>query len=213
MNDNRNYRYDINSVSNREEYCSIMDWIPKGSKVIDLGCGDGSLLLLLQEKGITGTGIEISKSGVVAARKKRLKVRQGRIDEKLDYRDKQFDYAICNMTLQMVMRPERLLLEMSRIAHKQIVSFPNFAYFLNRLDLLFNGRMPKYMIPGYKWYSTGHIHQLSVGDFLNYCRTNSIKIIDKKYIFPKKIFGFRIPAIIQNTYPNLFSYTAIFLTE
>lgn len=210
MNDNRNYKFPKNSISDREEYGVILDWIPKGSRVIDLGSGDGSLLKLLKEKGINGEGIEISKSGVRVSKDRGLKVKQGQIDVNLDYKDNQFDYAICNVTLQMVSYPEVLIKEMKRISKKQIISFPNFAFILNRLDMLINGRMPKFSLFGYSWYSTGHIHQLSLKDFKIFCRDENIKIIKQHHIIP----GFPlVPKKLLQKLPNLFSITSIFLTE
>lgn len=209
MNDNRNYKYNFDARSNRSEYQIITKWIPKNSRVIDLGCGDGSLLLLFKKKGIAGEGIDISESAVKATRKKGIKATCSRIDIPLKYKNKEFDYAICNVTLQMVMYPEILLLEMKRIAHRQIISFPNFAFFLNRLDMLVIGRMPKIMIPGYQWYSTGHIHQLSIRDFVDFCKENKIKILSQNHIFPDRFLF--IPRKVFSFFPNLFAYTAIFL--
>lgn len=211
MNDNRNYNYDILSVSHREEFSIIFHLIPAFSRVIDLGCGDGTLLSILKGKNIHGEGIDSSYSGVEAARKKGIKAKQGRIDSSLAYKDNQFDYAICNVTLQMVMYPEILIKEMCRIARFQIISFPNFAFILNRLDLLINGRMPRVMIPGYKWFSTGHIHQFSLADFKDFCNMNNIHIVKAHYIFPKRIFF--VPHIIFRPFPNMFASTAIFLTK
>lgn len=211
MNDNRNYKFPKNSVSDREEYAIISSWIKRGSKVIDLGCGDGSLLKLLrQEKSIKGEGVEISPSAIRSATNKGLKVKQSRIDGPLDYKDNQFDYAICSVTLQMVTYPEVLIKEMKRISKKQIISFPNFAFILNRLDLLINGRMPRFCLFGYDWYSTGHFHQLSLRDFKTLCKDEGIKITEQYHLVPK-IFSFR-PKILQ-IFPNLFSITSVFLTK
>lgn len=193
------------------EYPIIVDWIPKSSKVIDLGCGDGTLLSLLGEKEVRGEGVDISITGIEAAKKKNLKVMQGRIDVPLKYEDKSFDFAICSVTLQMVMYPEILISEMKRIADRQIISFPNFAFILNRLELLLRGRMPKFMISGYNWYSTGHIHQLSVLDFQDFAQIHDLEIIKNKYFLPKPI-----PNLLKNglkLFPNLFATTALFLTK
>lgn len=210
MNDNRNYTYDVNSNIYRREYAIIAKWLPTGSRVIDLGCGEGSLLSFLRKKNISGVGVDVSSSGIQAAKKKNLKAYTARIDIPLKFKDNEFDFAICNVTLQMVMYPEILLLEMRRIANRQIISFPNFAFLLNRMDLLFNGRMPRVMIPGYKWYSTGHIHQLSLADFIKYCEDNKLKILDQYHIYPKQLYIF--PRIIFDIFPNIFATTGLFLT-
>ena len=211
MNDNRSYKFSINSISQRDEYPLIKQWIKSRSKAIDLGCGDGSLLAELKSKGVQVEGVEISESGVKSSMKKGLRVKQGRIDTKLEYPDKSFDYSICNVTIQMVMYPEILLSEMVRISRKQILTFPNFAFILNRTDLLFNGRMPQVMIPGYKWYSTGHIHQLSINDFKSLCEEKQYKIIDEKHIFPKQLYF--IKEGVMKPFPNLFASTGVFLLE
>lgn len=207
MNDNRNYNYSLNSVSKRDEYNIIIDWIREGTNVLDLGCGDGSLLKLLEEKGITGEGIDLSASAVRTARRKGLKAQKSRIDGLLPYEDKHFDYSICNVTLQMVMYPEITIKEMQRVSNRQIISFPNFAFILNRFDLLINGRMPKVMIPGYEWYSTGHIHQLSIADFEDFCMEHRMKILDRNHLYPV----FVLPRFLLKQFPNIFALTAIYL--
>jgi methionine biosynthesis protein MetW len=165
-NDNRNYDYSSAPEEFRTEYNLILDFVESGSSVIDLGCGNGSLLSLLQKnRACTGTGIELSASGVAACLTKGLNVIQGRIDEPLQFADKAFDYAICNVTIQMVNYPEILLSEMKRVAKKLIISFPNFGFYKNRIDFCVHGRMPRPMLFGYSWYATGHIHQLSIKDF------------------------------------------------
>ncbi|OGY86968.1 MAG: hypothetical protein A3G01_01640 [Candidatus Kerfeldbacteria bacterium RIFCSPLOWO2_12_FULL_43_9] len=133
----------------------------------------------------------------------------------LPYKDKEFDYALCNVTIQMVMYPEVLLQEMKRIAKYQILSFPNFAFLPNRLDLLIRGRMPHFMIPSYKWYSTGHIHQLSINDFSDLCKELNLKILDSKHIRPDvlRLHIFQVPHFILRRFPNVFVSTAIFLTK
>lgn len=208
-NDNRNYDYSSTPVEEREEYKLICEMVEPNSKVIDLGCGNGSLLeKLIKEKNVTGEGIEIVPSGVEACKKKGLKVIQGRIDEKLPFDENSFDYSICNVTIQMVMYPEVLLSEMKRISKHQIVSFPNFAYYKNRLDLLFKGRMPKPMLFGYKWYNTGHIHQLSVKDFYQLIEDiGGIRMLKKQYVLDLN----PIKRIIANFCPNLFVSVIIFL--
>lgn len=211
MNDNRNYVYSTDAVSVREEFKQIIKWVKSGSSVIDLGSGDGTLLLLLKEKRDIkiADGIEIVKSGVITSRKKGLNVWQGRIDVPLNkIKDKSYDYAICNVTLQMVMYPEVLLNEMGRIAKKQIVSFPNFAFLPNRIELLIKGRMPEIMLFGYKWYSTGQIHQLSVNDFEKFCKDNQFNILNRFHFMPKIL---RLPQSIIQLFPNFWSITSVYL--
>ncbi len=211
LNDNRNYSYAHAPDSERKEFSSIAELVAPGSSVIDLGCGNGTLLKKLkEEKNVRGTGIELSQSGVRICRQKKLKVIQGRIDRRLPFRDNQFDYAICSVTLQMVMYPEVLLREMKRIARNQIISFPNFGFYTNRLDLLLRGRMPRPMLFGYRWYSTGHIHQLSVNDFQDLVHEVGGLTIVKRVLQ-------RSPNPLKNwflrAFPNLFQVLVIYLLK
>lgn len=210
-NDNRNYNYSNVFSEEREEYKLICELVEPNSKVIDLGCGNGSLIeKLIKEKNITCEGIELSESGVEVCKAKGLKVLKGKIDEKLPFADNSFDYSICNVTIQMVMYPEILLSEMKRISKYQIISFPNFAYYKNRFDLLFKGRMPKPMLFGYKWYSTGHIHQLSIKDFYELVNdVGGLKILKVKAL------GSRNPLkdFLLKYFTNVFQILNIFLLE
>lgn len=208
VNDNRDYQYD-DEYYNRHEFPVIKNWIPENSKIIDLGCGNGALMSYLKKSNIEVEGIEIAKSGVEACLKNSLKATEGVIDEKATYEsygDNQFDYSICNVTIQMVKYPEILISEMKRVSKYQIISFPNFAYLENRLDLLFNGVMPRKMLYKYKWYNTGHIHQLSLRDFKNFCRENKLQIIKRQDF---GCFSF----ISRWFWPNLFSKESIFLCK
>ena len=139
------------------------------------------------------------------SRAKGLSVHQGRIDEALPWPDRSFDYALCNVTLQMVMYPEKLLSEMARVASRQIVCFPNFANLRNRLELLLMGRMPRAMLFGYSWWDTGHIHQLSVRDFEEYLPRVGLRIRRRAF------FG-RLAAAASFA-PNLFATLAAFELE
>jgi methionine biosynthesis protein MetW len=206
MNDNRNYAWD-DKLSQRPEYPIIAEWIDDGARVIDLGCGNGSLLLMLKErKHISACGIELAESGVEVCRARGLSVRQGRIDVPLDdFTDDAFDVAVCNVTLQMVMYPEVTWREMKRIARRQIISFPNFAFALNRIDLLLNGRMPRWGMFGYTWYNTGHIHQFSVRDFRETARALGMNIRASRYLSKA--------GALANIAPNLFAQTAVFFLE
>ena len=215
MNDNRNYDYTDWKFNVRDEYQVIADWITPKAKVIDLACGNGSLMKLLQEQRQADCeGLELAPTGVDNCLRHGLKARVAAIDldsSYADYPDQQFDYAVCNVTVQMVSFLEVLLTQMKRIAKRQIISFPNFAYITNRFDLLFHGRMAKPMIFGYDWYSTGHIHQLSVADFRAYCRDRGMNVTRQHHLGPALGKG-RWP-IIPQVWPNMFSIVAIFECE
>lgn len=205
MRDNRSYVWGKDEVSRRPEYSVIEGWVAPRSRVIDLGCGDGTLLRRLKDtRDIEERGIELAPSGVEACLAKQLSVTQGAIDVPLtDIADDSFDYAVCNVTLQMVTRPEVLLQEMRRIAARQIVSFPNFAYGPNRLELLLRGRMPRRLLFGYRWYDTGHVHQLSIADFLETCHDLGLVVQQAHFLGPG--------GGLVRVAPNLLAWEAIYL--
>ncbi len=207
--DNRNYSYSSLESEEREEYRYVIEFIKPNSKVIDLGCGNGSLMKkLIDEKNAEVYGIDISESAVEICRKKGLKADKGEIDKPLKVDSDSFDFSICNVTMQMVMYPEVLLKEMKRISKNQVISFPNFAFYKNRIDLFFNGRMPKPMLPNHTWYNTGHIHQFSIKDFFELVNfAGGLKIIERKDISSKNV----IKSFLTKNIPNLFSGLPIFL--
>lgn len=209
MNDNRNYDYSSWGFGNRKEYAVVEEWIPQGASVIDLACGNGAMMKLLREKkAVEIEGLDIAPTGVDFCLKHGLNARVAPIDQAASYagyRDGQFDFAVCNVTVQMVMYPEVLLAQMRRISRRQIVSFPNFAHWSNRLDLLFRGRMPRPMIFGYDWYSTGHIHHLSVADFRGYCAAHGMRITREEHMDRWQWLARRCP--------NLVSTVGVFLCE
>jgi len=211
FNDNRNYNYSGFETAEREEYEVITEWITPNSSVIDLACGNGALLeKLREEKNIFGKGVELSDSGIEICKSKKFDVIKGSIDQKLPFSENEFDYAVCNVTLQMVMYPEVLLAEMKRIARYQIVSFPNFAYYKNRIDFVFNGKMPRPMLFGYHWYSTGHIHQLSIDDFYELVTNVGGLKISSQLFLPSKI---KWKNFLMRVFPNWFQHIPIFLLE
>lgn len=210
INDNRHYDFSHEDFYFRKEFPIISGWIKNNSKVIDLGCGNGSLMKYLKDKNdVTIEGVEISQSGVDFCLKNNLVAKIGEIDKVetySEYKDNEFDYAICNVTLQMLMYPEVALKEMARISKYQVISFPNFAYIENRLEMLLKGVMPKKMLYGYTWYSTGHIHQLSVKDFKELCGKNNLIINKEEYL---GFFSF----IAKFCFKNLLSRVGIYLCQ
>jgi methionine biosynthesis protein MetW len=208
VNDNRNYTFPNDSNDERSEFQIIMDMIPFKSTIIDLGCGNGVLLeKLINAKSVIGTGIELSPNGVNICKNKGLNVIQGRIDEKLNFPDDAFDYSICNVTIHMVGYPEILLSEMKRISKYQIITFPNFGFYKNRIEFLLKGGMPQHSLFGYKWYNTGHIHQCSINDFKSLIDETGLKILNQKHIDPSNSFK----NWMMGMFPNLFQPVPIFL--
>ncbi|VVB95992.1 Ubiquinone/menaquinone biosynthesis C-methyltransferase UbiE [uncultured archaeon] len=204
------YVYSLDSSGIRPEYKYIVDWIEKGSKVLDLGCGNGSLgSLLIKQKNCEVHGIETSKSGVESALNKGVHATIGDIDEGLDFSDSSFDYVVINVTLQMVYRPGFVLSEALRVGKKVIVSFPNFAHWAARLELLLLGRMPRKPLYGYRWHNTKHIHLFSYKDFCGYLEELGVKITKKVF------FGWdsEHESSLAGIFPNIFSMEAILMVE
>jgi methionine biosynthesis protein MetW len=217
LNDNRKYFFKKGSHTTRAEFPVIEEVVGQNKEIIDLGCGDGSLMQILAKNKNECQGVEVSESGVEVCKGKGLKVVQGRIDTRLPYKDKKFDIAVCNVTIHMTTYPEVLFEEMLRISKNQIITFPNFAFVLNRLHLMFLGIFPRWSLFGYKWYSTGHIHQLSIKDFEQFCKERNVKIVGRHHLFPKPIRNSlqKLPIIglLLNRSANLLATMAIFETK
>ncbi|KAI93388.1 methionine biosynthesis protein, partial [Rhodomicrobium udaipurense JA643] len=149
----------------------IAGMVEDGARVLDVGCGTGQLLKLLEEKkNVDGRGIELSQSGVNFCVAKGLSVIQGDADHDLvNYPDLAFDYAILSQTLQATTRPKEVLQELLRIARHVIVSFPNFGHWRIRTQILFNGRMPVTWNLPEAWYETPNIHFCTIADFRELC--------------------------------------------
>ncbi len=160
------------------DYDRIVTLVEPGSSVLDLGCGNGDLLMRLQrERRVRGQGVEIDQNAVIECIRKGLSVFQGNIDQGLaDYADASYDYVILNQTLQVIRRPAFVIEEMLRVGRKGIVSFPNFGNWLVRAKLLVGGRMPRTKKLPFHWYDTPNIHLLTIGDFLVFCRRHGIEI-------------------------------------
>jgi methionine biosynthesis protein MetW len=162
------------------EFKVIAENISEGARVLDLGCGDGELLSVLRDaKNITGLGFDLDLSNVVDVINKGHNVFQGDLDEGLtSLPDGSYDYAILSSTLQQVRKPRFVLKEIVRVAREGIVTFPNFAYWRNRVALGFKGRMPTSEALPYEWYDTPNIHLTTRKDFIELCRKEGIEITD-----------------------------------
>ena len=154
-------------MSLRPDLAIIAANVAPGSRVLDVGCGDGALMAALRdERGCDARGLELDASDVSTAMAKGLSVIQGDADTDLaDYPEASFDYAILSQTLQTTMRPDHVLDQLLRIGRRAFVSFPNFAHWRVRASLLWGGRMPVTRLLPLKWYETPNIHHVTVDDF------------------------------------------------
>ncbi len=162
----------------RPDLAIIAGHVARGSKVLDVGCGDGELMAELRtHRQVDARGIEIDARNVSAAVARGLSVVQGDADTDLaNYPDHAFDYAILSQTLQTARAPDRVLEELLRIGRRAFVSFPNFAYWRVRWSLMWRGRMPVTAALPVSWYETENIHQLTVDDFRAFIAERGISV-------------------------------------
>ena len=175
----------------RKDLEIIVELIKPNEKILDVGCGEGTLLeYLLKNKSVDCRGIEINQKGVNKCVEKGLSVIQGdaNIDLK-DYPDDFFSSVILSQTIHAMIDPENVIKNLIRISKRAIISFPNFGYWKIRKDLLTEGRMPKNKILPYDWYNSPNIHLCTIKDFEKFCEIQQVKILDKIFINSKmKLF-------------------------
>ena len=191
--------------NHRSDLYKIMDLIPKKARILDLGCGDGTLLnLLIEQKNIKGTGIEYSQNKIIECVKKGVPVVHGNLNDGLDeFQDNTFDFVILSRTLQSVNRPDQLLSAMARIGKKVIISFINMGFFKSRCQLMFSGKMPITKTLPYTWYNTPNTHLATIKDFQYLCSELNLYIVNKIPLGNK----INLPARL---WPNMFSSTCVF---
>jgi len=194
----------------KNEFKIIANLLPVQSRVLDVGCGDGTLIeVLIKQKGIDARGIELEENKVKQCISKGLSVIQGNAETELSqFPDKAFDFVVLSQTLQAFYQPENVLNELLRIGNKVIISIPNFGYWQVRASLLFFGKMPvTKSLPDF-WYNTPNLHMCSIKDFYQFCDKKKIKMDRIIGINDKKISSINK---INLEMKNLLSEVGIFL--
>ena len=165
----------------RKDFDLISEWIEPNSRILDLGCGDGSLLKLLNSKrNVTGYGVDSSIDKTIKSIDNKINIINSNINDNLGFfKTKSFDYVVLAQSLQVVENPISLIKEMLRVGNEVIISFPNMGYWRSRLYLLLKGEMPVTDELPYSWHSTPNIHLCTIKDFKKMCTKNNFKITDE----------------------------------
>ena len=168
------------ALPRRPDFDAIAAWVKPGAHVLDLGCGDGSLLRFLREaRQATGYGVDIADDNMLACARNGVNVIQSDLEAGLNvFETGSFDYVILSQTLQAMKHTERIVKEILRVGREGIVSFPNFGYWRVRAQLM-AGRMPVSSELPYQWYDTPNIHLFTIADFEGFCRGHGVRILDR----------------------------------
>ena len=196
----------------KQEFKIIADLVEKNTRVLDVGCGDGTLMEFLKNnKKIDIRGIEISKNNVQKCVRKGLTVIEGDAEKDLiQFPDRSFDFVVLSQTLQAFLNPEIVINELLRVGKKAIVTVPNFGFWKVRLHLLVKGTMPITKNLPDEWYNTTNIHMCSIKDFFNFCNIRKIKLVKSLALHNEKTSSI---SNINLNIKNLSAELGLFLIE
>jgi methionine biosynthesis protein MetW len=182
----------------RQDFAIISNWVSFGSKVLDLGCGDGELLQFLRlSLEVKGYGVEKDDTNWLACMENGSNVIQMDLEDGLSgFEDQSFDTVILSQTLQAMHKTEEIVQEMLRVGREVIVTFPNFGYWRNRLQIT-NGRMPVSKTLPYQWYDTPNVHLCTINDFDQFCKNHKISILERCVITNSQTVHF-MPNLLGN---------------
>ncbi len=193
----------------RADLAIIAEWIKPGSSILDLGCGDGTLLKHLRDKSqVKGIGLEIDEQNIESCINEKLNIIQSDLNEGLQayFSDCCFDYVIMSQTLQATRNPEILIEEMLRVGQQGILTFPNMAHWRGRLQLGLGGFMPVTKSLPNHWYNTPNIHLCTLQDFEALCRERGIQILERTVVD----YTHSKSTLLMRLFPNLFGEVAIY---
>lgn len=192
----------------RADLNRIRDWIKPNSRVLDLGCGDGTLLANLQKNlNIKGYGIERDTAKIAPCISKGLNVIQADLNDGLEqyFDDNSFDYVVMSLTLQATRRPDVMVMEMLRVGNEAILTFPNHGFWRNRYQLALRGIMPVTRSMPHDWYNTPNTHLCTLRDFELFCKDQDIQILQREVVNSE-----HEQSRLMNYFPNLFGEIAIY---
>lgn len=191
----------------RNDLKNIAQWIKPNSRLLDLGCGDGTLLAHLSEtKNVDGYGIEIDEQAITQCIHRGVNVIQRNIDKRMtDFADQSFDCVVMSQSLQTMRHTDKVLLEMLRVGKEGIISFPNMGYIKGRLQFALGGHMPVTKSLEHTWFETPNIHLCTIKDFENLCTSLNIEILERKLLGNNHKDRF-----LMNLLPNLLGKVALY---
>ena len=193
----------------RADLAIIAEWIKPRSSILDLGCGDGTLLKQLRDQqSVRGIGLEIDERNIEICLENNLNIIQSDLNNGLQdyFSDNSFDYVIMSQTLQATAHPEQLIDEMLRVGKEGIITFPNMAHWKGRMQLGLGGHMPVTKSLPNRWYNTPNIHLCTVKDFEILCRERGIQILERTFVD----YTHSRSSLLMKLFPNLFGEIALY---